>query len=217
MNKQNAIRSRTGASALEALADGSITDEERVWLEKRAASSKEWADAVEAHRPPTEAEKESQIEALFPQPPAVNVIPFPRRRIQIAGAALAMAASVAVVVSLDYRQSLPQYSVSRQFDNVCSELKTMKSAAEPCTQFVVRPNTSTSSRPEVLVFDTASGRPLNPMHVTRSDSGVISIFLVPEDVDKDLLFVVGEFNPDAMTLAEARSPSNDWSVLTISK
>jgi hypothetical protein len=201
---------RTGYDALEALTDGTITDEERGWLNDRAAESPEWAAAITAHTPPSAEETEQMVDAVLRVLDQDKVIPLaPKRRAwlrPVTGMAAAIAAGVVMFSLMGPGSKLPHYAASREGAGTCTSEQVRAVEGGACEVFVLRPATALDRSVFVKAYDVTAGVELKVERLEMLDGGVVQVYLSSADAAKKVGFVVGaaEDMPSTFEAARAR-------------
>lgn len=203
---------RTGYEALEALTDGTITDEERAWLDARAKESPEWAAALKAHAPPSPEVTDRYVEAILKVLDEDKVVPLrPRRWLRPAAAGGAIAAGLLIFALMPRTpstavSSMPSYAVSREGSGMCPQ-GTFR-AGEPsgeCGLFVLRPATSAAAGALAVQVYDEHGALLSAARTEQKDNGLLHVFLSPADTGKNVAFVIGTTADLPRTYEEAKA------------
>lgn len=202
---------RTGYDALEALTDGTITAEERAWLEARAQESPEWAAALKAHAPLTAVTADRYVEAILKVLDEDKVVPLrPRTWVRPAAIALSMAAGVAIFALIPPGSpgpTMPSYAVSHEGSGMC-EAKVVVRAGEPggdCGLFVLRPATTVAATELAVKIYDEKGTELKAARVDQKENGLLHVYLSAEDAAKTISFVIGTPTEMPKSFEEARS------------
>lgn len=224
---------RTGYEALEALTDGTITDEERQSLSARAAESAEWAAAMKAHAPPSAARREQMVDGILRVLDEEKVVSLSARRtsrgswIKPLAAVVAIAAGVATFSMFVPQGSrsgdgarFPAYAASREGAAMCAAGE-QRGVAPPvngdCNLFVVRPETSFSGDVEaVRAYDLDAKSELVVARFEKLEAGVLHVYLGTDVVAKRVAFAIGAPSSMPTNFDDAMKPSTHFALAIVS-